>query len=276
MLKIQVLGQGLIPRGLGLAPRKEPFYADYRAIADILNASRLTVYYFNPDTGKFTKLTKETLKSAWDKYSEKEFDQAVEEANKETPIEDGGENHGIGEDPGNPGKVDPGYQPPVQYYKYGKYHMDTWNNMYDADTRTKWLYHDNLKLAPGDKIVNWANFGNDRLYLQVYICTKGHATLQSMDPKNWRVAANEEEERLEWVEPRNLPETLKNMNKKKYDQYKDDYKKDDEVLLFDKVTGGWTAYKATQDNPPRRALMNEPIVGWTKLYSFEHDGTPIK
>jgi len=29
MLNIQVLGNGLIPRGLGLAPRLEPFPADY-------------------------------------------------------------------------------------------------------------------------------------------------------------------------------------------------------------------------------------------------------
>ena len=44
MLKIQVLGNGFIPRGLGIAPRREPFKADLLLIQTILaSPARFTV-----------------------------------------------------------------------------------------------------------------------------------------------------------------------------------------------------------------------------------------
>lgn len=68
-LKIQVLGRGMIPRGYGLAPRKNPFSADYYLIATILSTPGLSVKYINPETGVPTDLTKSSLKRVWDKYS---------------------------------------------------------------------------------------------------------------------------------------------------------------------------------------------------------------
>ena len=68
-LKIQVFGKGLIPRGYGLAPRKNPFPADYVLIGTILNTPGLSVKYINPETGVPADLTKSNLKKIWDKYS---------------------------------------------------------------------------------------------------------------------------------------------------------------------------------------------------------------
>lgn len=72
MLKIQVLGKGLIPRGYGLAPRVNPFPADLTLIGTILNTNGLTVNYLNPETNKMCPLTKENLKKVYDKFGNKE------------------------------------------------------------------------------------------------------------------------------------------------------------------------------------------------------------
>ena len=73
MLKIKVLGTGLIPRGYGLAPRKEPFMADLTLIQTILGTCpNLKVLYLNPISGKFDQLTKKTAKYVWDKFSDYE------------------------------------------------------------------------------------------------------------------------------------------------------------------------------------------------------------
>lgn len=69
MLKIQVNGKGMIPRGFGLAPRKEPFAADLTLIGTILNTKGLTVKFVNPETGKFQDLTKANVKKIWDRYA---------------------------------------------------------------------------------------------------------------------------------------------------------------------------------------------------------------
>lgn len=69
MLKIQVLGSGMIPRGLGIAPRLEPFKADFSLLGTILGTAGLEVNYFNPATGKFEKLTKKNFRRVWDAYS---------------------------------------------------------------------------------------------------------------------------------------------------------------------------------------------------------------
>lgn len=69
-LKIQVNGRGLIPRGYGLAPRKDPFMAnDINLIGLILNTSGLSVKYVNPSNGRLEDLSKKNLKKVWDQYS---------------------------------------------------------------------------------------------------------------------------------------------------------------------------------------------------------------
>lgn len=69
MLKIQVLGKGLIPRGFGLAPRKEPFSADLTLITTILNTNGLMVNYVNPSDGRLLPLNRQNVKKVWDKYN---------------------------------------------------------------------------------------------------------------------------------------------------------------------------------------------------------------
>ena len=71
MLNIQVLGNGLIPRGLGLAPRLEPFPADYILICTIMQTRGLEVKMVNPDDGKLIKLTPHNVKRMWDKYGKR-------------------------------------------------------------------------------------------------------------------------------------------------------------------------------------------------------------
>lgn len=68
MLRIQVLGKGLIPRGYGLAPRLDPFPADLMMIATILNTNGLTVNYIHPEDGKPRLLTKANVKRVYDTY----------------------------------------------------------------------------------------------------------------------------------------------------------------------------------------------------------------
>lgn len=72
-LRIQVLGTGLIPRGLGLAPRKEPFPADFTLIGTIMATNGLKVNFLNPTTNKFVELTNKNVKQMWDKYSDYDF-----------------------------------------------------------------------------------------------------------------------------------------------------------------------------------------------------------
>lgn len=69
MLKIQVLGKGMIPRGYGLAPRKEPFPADYLTIGTIIKTPGLKVKYLNPESGKLMPLDGHNVKRIWDRYA---------------------------------------------------------------------------------------------------------------------------------------------------------------------------------------------------------------
>lgn len=68
MLKIQVLGKGLIPRGYGLAPRKEFFNADLNFIGTILMTPGLKVNMLNPEDGKIIQVTNSNIKRLWNKY----------------------------------------------------------------------------------------------------------------------------------------------------------------------------------------------------------------
>lgn len=69
MLKIQVLGSGLIPRGYGLAPRKEPFPADLTLIHTIMSTPGLRVNMITPDDNRTIELTNGNLKRFWEKYN---------------------------------------------------------------------------------------------------------------------------------------------------------------------------------------------------------------
>ena len=68
MLNIQVLGKGMIPRGYGLAPRKEFFKADLTTIQSILITPNLKVNMRNPEDGKIIPVTNSNLRKLWDKY----------------------------------------------------------------------------------------------------------------------------------------------------------------------------------------------------------------
>jgi len=70
-LRIQVLGRGLIPFGLGLAPHKQFFWADKLLIQTILSDSRLSVNMQHPDDGRIIKVTRQNLEKLWNSYSDK-------------------------------------------------------------------------------------------------------------------------------------------------------------------------------------------------------------
>lgn len=70
LLKIQVNGKGLIPRGYGIAPRKSLINAtDLSFISLVLNTKGLTVKYLNPQSGRLEELTKKNLNKVWAAYS---------------------------------------------------------------------------------------------------------------------------------------------------------------------------------------------------------------
>lgn len=97
MLKIQVFGKGLIPRGYGLAPRKEPFSADLSLITLIMNTAGLTVNYIHPETKNSVPLTRESFQKVYRTYSSdvinttKKASVKPEEKKKEENISDGPE-----------------------------------------------------------------------------------------------------------------------------------------------------------------------------------------
>ena len=81
MVKIQVLGNGLIPRMGMLAPITEPFPVGRMTAATILQTSpNLTVNYLNPNDGKFHALTNQNITRVFD-----EFEDSVDEV--EAPAE---------------------------------------------------------------------------------------------------------------------------------------------------------------------------------------------
>lgn len=75
MVKIQVLGHGMIP-GIGtVAPHKSPFEADYKLITRIMNHGSLQVNIQNPITKSFIPLTASNAKrmyETWNNYKAKE------------------------------------------------------------------------------------------------------------------------------------------------------------------------------------------------------------
>lgn len=86
MVKIQVLGNGLIPRMGILAPITEPFPVGRMTAATILQTSpNLTVNYLNPNDGKFHALTNQNITRVFDEFEDDEAAATVE-APVETPV----------------------------------------------------------------------------------------------------------------------------------------------------------------------------------------------
>ena len=79
MVKIQVLGNGLIPRMGMLAPITEPFPVGRMTAATILQTSpNLTVNYLNPNDGKFHALTNQNITRVFDEFEDNEAAATVE------------------------------------------------------------------------------------------------------------------------------------------------------------------------------------------------------
>lgn len=86
MVKIQVLGNGLIPRMGMLAPITEPFPVGRMTAATILQTSpNLTVNYLNPNDGKFHALTNQNITRVFDEFEDDEVAATVE-APAEAPV----------------------------------------------------------------------------------------------------------------------------------------------------------------------------------------------
>lgn len=68
-LLIQVLGVGLIPRGKGIAPKKEPFPATKQEIELILEHGTLTPRMFNTKTGGFVQITARNFDKLWNTFA---------------------------------------------------------------------------------------------------------------------------------------------------------------------------------------------------------------
>ena len=70
MVKIQVLGEGMIP-GIGtVAPHKSPFEADYKLITRIMGHGSLKVRIQNPITKAFIPLTASNAKRMYETWND--------------------------------------------------------------------------------------------------------------------------------------------------------------------------------------------------------------
>ena len=85
MLKIQVLGHGLIPRGHGLAPCKEPFPADLMLIKIILSSPNLKVKMVHPGDGHLLDVTRKNVDKLWAAYSDKYDSNVMAGKSKQNP-----------------------------------------------------------------------------------------------------------------------------------------------------------------------------------------------
>lgn len=84
MLKIQVLGNGMVPRLGRLGPIKDPFPADKTLIATIIATSKMKINYLDPKTNKLKPITRDNLNEIWEMYGETEYD-AVTPKMEEVP-----------------------------------------------------------------------------------------------------------------------------------------------------------------------------------------------
>ncbi len=68
MIKIVVLGYGLIPRGKGIAPRRDPFKVDLQTLKTILGTDGLQVFAVNPLNNIKTRLNFQNFERIYKKY----------------------------------------------------------------------------------------------------------------------------------------------------------------------------------------------------------------
>lgn len=68
-LMIQVLGVGLIPRGKGIAPKKEPFPATRKEIELIMEHGTLQPRMRNPKTGTYVTITARNFDRLWNTFA---------------------------------------------------------------------------------------------------------------------------------------------------------------------------------------------------------------
>lgn len=89
MVKIQVFGQGLIPRGYGIAPRKTPFEADLSLIKTIMTTPGLKVHLINPANQKSVEVTHSNVERLYDIYSgnKPSVNEVIPEVKKEELVE---------------------------------------------------------------------------------------------------------------------------------------------------------------------------------------------
>lgn len=71
MVKIVILGNGLIPRGGGIAPRLNPFEADINLIRTSILTNGLQVYMINPDTGNKVRVTMQNYEKMYKAFDHK-------------------------------------------------------------------------------------------------------------------------------------------------------------------------------------------------------------
>lgn len=74
MLKIQVLGSGMIPRLNVIAPRKEPFMADLNWITLILSTPGLEINYIDPTTDSIQSLNRANFREIYEKFENASYD----------------------------------------------------------------------------------------------------------------------------------------------------------------------------------------------------------
>jgi hypothetical protein len=88
MVKIQVLGYGMIP-GIGtVAPHKSPFDADYKLITRIMGHGSLQVRMQNPITKAFIPITSSNVKrmyKTWNDYKAPKITQSAPVLHPTTP-----------------------------------------------------------------------------------------------------------------------------------------------------------------------------------------------
>ena len=69
MIQVRILGSGLIPRGYGLAPRKEPIWVDFKFLSLLLYSQNLKVQVLDPEKDQFIDMTLFNAKKLYDKYN---------------------------------------------------------------------------------------------------------------------------------------------------------------------------------------------------------------
>ena len=71
MIKDRILGHGLIPRGYGLAPRKEPLEIDWNFLNILLNNGSFKIQALVPDKKEFVDITIGNAKKMYELLSKK-------------------------------------------------------------------------------------------------------------------------------------------------------------------------------------------------------------